>query len=136
MATPLSRKPGAKDRALHGSAFVPVTKSSSQRAVPVCTQQLPWGWPFFFSRLVSKNDVFGISRCKLLYIGWINNKVLLTVHRELYSVSMINCNRKEYEKEYIYKLKKNIYIKNIYKYIYIEIKHNIVNQLYFNKIKK
>ena len=34
-----------------------------------------------------KNWEFGVSRCKLLYIGWINNKDL---HRELHSVS---CNK-------------------------------------------
>ena len=90
-----------KTKSSHGSAFVPVTKSPSERATSVCTQQPPWGWPFFFPRLISKNGVFGISKCKLLYIGWINNKILLTVHRELYSVSMINHNGKEYDKEYM-----------------------------------
>ena len=38
---------------------------------------------------------FGISRCKLLYIGWINNKVL---HGELHPISCDKHNGKEYEK--------------------------------------
>ena len=44
---------------------------------------------------------FGISRCKLVYIGWINNKDLLysTGNYMLYPV--INHNEKEYEKVYI-----------------------------------
>ena len=40
----------------------------------------------------------GISRCKLLYIGWINNKVLLYSYIQY---PVINHNVKEYEKEYI-----------------------------------
>ena len=47
-----------------------------------------------------------ISRCKLLYTEWINNKGPTVQHRELCSYSMINQNGKEYEKEcvciYIY----------------------------------
>ena len=39
VAAPLSRMPGNKGRTSHGSALVPVTKSPSERAVPVCTQQ-------------------------------------------------------------------------------------------------
>ena len=44
---------------------------------------------------------FGISRCKLLYIEWINNKVLLYSTRNYIQYPVINHNRKEYEKEYI-----------------------------------
>ena len=44
---------------------------------------------------------FGISRCKLLYIGWIN-KVLLYSTGNYFQYPVINHNRKEYEKEYIY----------------------------------
>ena len=34
------------------------------------------------------NLEFGISRCKLLYIGWTNNNLHPSVqHRELYSIS-------------------------------------------------
>ena len=45
---------------------------------------------------------FGVSRCKLVYIEWINNKVLLysTVNHIQYPV--INHNGKEYEKECIH----------------------------------
>ena len=39
----------------------------------------------------------GASRCKLLYIEWINNKVPL-FSRELYLTSSDNHNGKEYEK--------------------------------------
>ena len=40
---------------------------------------------------------FGVSRCKLLYIEWIN-KVLSNREYQY----LINHNRKEYKKEYIY----------------------------------
>ena len=44
----------------------------------------------------------GISRCKLVYIGWINNKVLLYSTGNYIQYPVINHNGKEYEKEYIY----------------------------------
>ena len=44
---------------------------------------------------------FVISRCKLLYIEWINNKVLLYSRGNYSQYSVINHNGKEYEKEYI-----------------------------------
>ena len=56
-----------------------------------------------------KNWEFGISRCKLVYIGWINNKVLLYSTRNYTQYPVIKCNGKEHLKEYIY----------IYIYIYI-----------------
>ena len=43
----------------------------------------------------------GISRCKLVYIGWINNKVLLYSTGNYIQYPVINHNRKEYEKEYV-----------------------------------
>ena len=50
---------------------------------------------------------FGISRYKLLYIEWINNKALLYSTGNYIQYSVINHNGKEYEKEcvfiYIYK---------------------------------
>ena len=45
---------------------------------------------------------FGISRCKLLYIGCINNKVLLYSTGNYIQHPVINHNGKEYEKECIY----------------------------------
>ena len=45
---------------------------------------------------------FGISRCKLLYIEWINNKVLLYSTGNYIQYLVINHNGKKYEKEYIY----------------------------------
>ena len=45
---------------------------------------------------------FGISRCKLLYIEWINNKVLLYSTGNYIQYPAIKHNGKEYEKEYIY----------------------------------
>ena len=45
---------------------------------------------------------FGVSRCKLLYIGWINNKVLLYSTGNYIQYLVINQNGKEYEKECIY----------------------------------
>ena len=41
---------------------------------------------------------FGISRCKLLYIGWINNKVLLYSIGNCIQYPVINHNGKEYFK--------------------------------------
>ena len=45
---------------------------------------------------------FGIGRCKLVYIGWINNKVLLCSTGNYIQYPVINQNMEEYEKEYIY----------------------------------
>ena len=45
---------------------------------------------------------FGISRCKLLYREWMNNKVLLYSIGNYIQYPVINHNRKEYEKEYIH----------------------------------
>ena len=45
---------------------------------------------------------FGISRCKLLYGEWINNKVLLYSTGNYIQYPVINHNGKEYEKEDIY----------------------------------
>ena len=44
----------------------------------------------------------GVSRCRLLYIEWINNKVLLYSTGKYIQYPMINRNRKEYEKECVY----------------------------------
>ena len=41
---------------------------------------------------------FGISRCKLLYVGWINNKVLLYSTGNYIQYPVINHNGKEYKK--------------------------------------
>ena len=41
----------------------------------------------------------GISRCKLLYTGWINNKIILYSTGDYIHYSVINHNGKEYEKE-------------------------------------
>ena len=46
-----------------------------------------------------KNWEFGISRCKLLYIEWINDKVLLYSTGDYVQYPAIKRNRKEYEKE-------------------------------------
>ena len=45
---------------------------------------------------------FGISRCKQLYLEWINNKVLLYSTGNYIQYPVINRNGKEYEKECIY----------------------------------
>ena len=52
----------------------------------------------------------GISRCKLLYVGWINNKVLLYSIRNYIQYPVINHNGH---------MKRNIYMYNIYTHIYI-----------------
>ena len=45
---------------------------------------------------------FGISRCKLLYIGWINNNVLRYSTGNDIQYPGINHDGKEYKKECIY----------------------------------
>ena len=45
---------------------------------------------------------FEISRCKLVYMGWVNNKVLLYSTGNDIQYPVINHNGKEYEKECIY----------------------------------
>ena len=45
---------------------------------------------------------FGIRRCKLVCIEWINKKVLLYSTGNYIQYSVINHNGKEYEKEYIH----------------------------------
>ena len=44
---------------------------------------------------------FGISRCKLLYVEWINSKVLLYSTGNYIQYPLINHNEKQCEKEYI-----------------------------------
>ena len=48
-----------------------------------------------------KDWEFGVSRYKLLYREWINNKVLLYSTGNYIQCPVINHNRGEYEKEYI-----------------------------------
>ena len=43
-----------------------------------------------------------VSRCKLLYMEWINNRVLLYSTENYIQYLVINHNGKKYEKEYIY----------------------------------
>ena len=45
---------------------------------------------------------FGITRCTLLYIGWMNNKDLLYSMGNYIQYPGINHHGKEYEKECIY----------------------------------
>ena len=63
----------------------------------------------------------GVSRCKLLYIGWINSKVLLCSTGNCIQYPMINHNGKEY--------KKRIYIHiYIHTHIYIKLNHSAIQQ--------
>ena len=48
-----------------------------------------------------KDREFGITRCKPLYIGWINNKVILYSTTNYIQYSVINHNGNEYVKEYV-----------------------------------
>ena len=43
-----------------------------------------------------------VSRCKLLYIEWINNKILLYSTENYIQYPMVNHNGKESQKEWIY----------------------------------
>ena len=45
---------------------------------------------------------FGVSRCKLLYIEWINTKVLLCSTGNYIQSPVINYNGKEYFKKNVY----------------------------------
>ena len=45
---------------------------------------------------------FGVGRCKLLHLEWINNKVLLYSTGNYIQYPVINHNGKEYKKECIY----------------------------------
>ena len=66
---------------------------------------------------------FGISRCKLLYAGWINNKVLLYSTGNYIQYSVINRNLEKNMKKNTYKTES----------LYCMAKISIINQLYFNK---
>ena len=68
----------------------------------------------------------GVSRCELLYIEWINNKVLLYSTGDYIRHPVINHNGEEYEKKecvciYIYIHYIYIHIYSIYIFIYIYI---------------
>ena len=54
-------------------------------------------------------QMFGTRRCKLVYIEWINNKILLYSTENYIQYPVINHNGKEYEKECIY-IHTHIYI--------------------------
>ena len=73
-----------------------------------------------------KDWEFGISRRKLLYIGWINTKVLLYSTGNYIPYPVINYNGKEYEKESACVWVTLLYSRN---------EHNTVHQLYFDKTK-
>ena len=88
------------------------TDSQTQRTVVV-----QW-----VSRKGGKDWEFGISRYKLLYIGWINNRVLLNSIGNYIQYPVINYNGEEYEKECICA------------YLSHSRNQHIVNQLYFSKI--
>ena len=45
---------------------------------------------------------FGVGRCKLLHLEWINNKLLMCSTGNYPQYSMINHKGKEYKKECIY----------------------------------
>ena len=85
---------------------------------------------------------FGISRCKLLHIGWINNNLLLYSTGNYIQYPVINRNGKEHEKEcvcvcvcvyiyiyiYIYTYIYTYICIYIYMYIYITLNHFAVQQ--------
>ena len=73
-----------------------------------------------------KDWEFGVSRCKQLYMRWINNKVLLHSRGELYSALCIKTIAENNMKKYAC-----IYITES---ICCTAETNVVNQLYFNKL--
>ena len=72
------------------------------------------------------NWEFEISRCKLVYIEWINNKVLLYTTGNYIQYPVINQNGKEHEKRMY-----NTH--NWVTFLYSRNWHNMVFQLHFNK---
>ena len=71
-----------------------------------------------------KDWEFGVSRCKLLYIGWINSKVLLQSTGNYIQYPVINHRGKEYKK------KECLYACNWVTLLYSRDWHSIGNQLY------
>ena len=59
---------------------------------------------------------FGVSRCKLLYIEWINNKVLLYSTGNYIQYPVINHNGKEYKRECMHVC------------IYVSLNHFVIQQ--------
>ena len=72
-------------------------KQTHRHREQTCGCQRGWGGG-------GKDWEFGISRCKLLYTGWINNKVLLYSTRKYIQYPVINHNGKEYVCMGIYKI--------------------------------
>ena len=70
---------------------------------------------------------FGVGRCKLLHLEWINYKVLLYSTANYMQSPGIDHNGKEYFK------KERLYVYNWVTLLYSRDWHSIVNQLYFNK---
>ena len=71
----------------------------------------------------------GVYRCKLVYIEWIKNKILLYSTRNYIQYLMISHNVKEYEKECVC-----VYIYMTQSLCYTAIMNNTVIQPYLNKI--
>ena len=69
--------------------YKPETDSQTQKT-DLWLPRGKWGWR-------SMGSEFGTSRCKLLYIEWINNKVLLYSTGNYIQYPVINHNGKEYE---------------------------------------
>ena len=82
----------------------PVTAQIKKSTVEVGEFPLAWRRQKSSKKQSDKNNSreFGISRCKLLYIGWLINRVLLYSTGNYIQHPEINHNRQEYEKEYIY----------------------------------
>ena len=59
-----------------------------------------------------KDWEFGISRCRLLHVGWINNKVLLYSTGNYIQQPVITHNGKECDNVYIYIQQKLIHCKS------------------------
>ena len=73
---------------------------------------------------------FGASKCKLLYIGWINSKVLPCSTGNYIQYHVITYHGKEHEKN-VYYICMQIKLNNFV--VQQKHQHNIVYQLYFNK---
>ena len=85
-----------------------------------------WKHPFVKSYGGGMDWDFGINRCKLLYIEWIDHKVLLCSLGNYIQYPRIKPKGKEYEKECICMINKSLCCAAV---------TNIIIQLYFMKIK-
>ena len=96
-------------------------KQTHRQRGQVCGCQRGWG-----ENRGGKDWAPGITIGKLLFIGWMNNEVLLCSTRNYIQYSVANCNREEYVE--------GIYMYNWITLLYRRNWHTTVSQLYLSRI--